>query len=64
MGKEGRKDLPIKAILEFFVSPSATDGTAAKPWIVAQESAMCPTDGPSKYEGTSCTDGQICQCTV
>lgn len=48
----------------FFVSPSGTDGTAAKTWIMAQESAMCPTDGPSKYEGTSCTDGQFCLCRV
>lgn len=48
----------------FFVSPSGTDGTAAKTWIEAQESAMCPTDGPSKYEGTSCTDGQFCMCRV
>lgn len=36
------------------------DGTAAKAWLVAQGRAMCPTDGPSKYEGASCTDGQFC----
>lgn len=48
----------------FFVSPSGIDGTPAKTWIVDQESAMCPTDGPSKYEGTSCTDGQFCLCRV
>ena len=47
-------------LIFFFVSPSGTDGTTAKTWIVAQDSAMCPTDGPSKYEGTSCTDGQFC----
>ena len=43
----------------FYVSPSGTDGTPANTWIVARESAMCPTDGPSKYEGTSRTDGQF-----
>lgn len=61
MGKGGEKSFSMKAILEgFFVSPSGIDGTPAKTWIVAQVSAMCPTDGPSKYEGTSCTDGQFC----
>lgn len=43
-----------------FLSPFGKDETAAKTWIVAQESAMCPTDGTSIYEGTSCTDGQFC----
>lgn len=58
----------MKAILKGFfcvcVCPSGIDRTAAKAWIVAQESAMCPTDGPSKYEGTSCTDGRFCLGTV
>lgn len=47
------KDFSMKAILEgFFVSRPGTQGTAARTWTVAQDSAMCPTDGPSKYEGT------------
>lgn len=62
VGEGGRKKerLLKRAMLErlfFFVSPSGTDGPAANTWIVAQESAMCPTDGPSENEGTSCTDG-------
>lgn len=56
-GREERKgemkDFSMKAILEgFFVSRPGTQGTAARTWTVAQDSAMCPTDGPSKYEGT------------
>lgn len=44
----------------FFVCPSGINGTPSEAWLVAQENAMCPTDGPSKNEGASCADGQFC----
>lgn len=44
----------------FCVCPSGINGTPSKAWLMAQENAMCPTDGPSKNEGASCADGQFC----
>lgn len=57
MRKEGRNSF---SEFFFFACLFGTDGAVARTWTVAQESAMCPTDGTSKYEGTSCTDGQFC----
>lgn len=63
-GKRRKEKLLNEGDTGGFWSPFGKDGTAAKTWIVAQESAMCPTDGASKYEGTSCTDGQFCMSRV